>query len=173
MGPIQGGEERPAGSVHTGWSLAAVVGFLLSFYERHPASVLFIIKTGATGAGKSYSLTDREYKEGKKSEFTPAGGHRKDHHVTQKLEVPKYSRLVPVSESSKRSSTQHQTYVEHSPPPSRMMSKPTSEAVCQLRIDASKDILTITRASGSVVHTRDRNTSIFPTIDSKEQIKAY
>ena len=178
---FRGGEEKACRKrfIQDG-VLEAVVGLPPSlFYGTGiPASVLVINKDGANKRKEILFINaDREYKEGKnQNSLRPEDIEKITHVYHKKLEVPKYSRLVPVIEIEQEDFNLNiRRYVDNSPPPEPHDVKahlrggvPTTE------IDALQGYFdNYPGIRDQLFMPRDAKYSDFvPSIENKEQIKA-
>jgi type I restriction enzyme M protein len=160
--------------------LEAVVGLPSSlFYGTGiPASVLIINKDGANKRKEILFINaDREYKEGKnQNSLRPEDIEKITHVYHKKLEVPKYSRFVPVSEIEQENFNLNiRRYVDNSPPPE------PHDVKAHLRGGVPNSEITALQGyfdnypgiRDQLFIPRDPNYSDFASsIESKEQIKA-
>ena len=120
---FRGGEEKKIreGIIKEG-ILEAVIGLPQNlFYGTGiPACVLVINKVGAKDRKEVLFINaDREYKEGKnQNSLRPEDLQKITHAYRNKLQIPKYSRLVPITELAKEEYNLNiRRYVDNSPEP--------------------------------------------------------
>ncbi|MDK2799191.1 MAG: type restriction enzyme protein [Clostridiales bacterium] len=177
---FRGGEEKKIreGIIKEG-ILEAVIGLPQNlFYGTGiPACVLVINKVGAKDRKEVLFINaDREYKEGKnQNSLRPEDLQKITHAYRNKLQIPKYSRLVPITELAKEEYNLNiRRYVDNSPEPEPHDVKAhLFGGIPKKEVNSKKDLFVAHGLDISLLFKeKDENYYLFKNeVDDKEQIK--
>jgi type I restriction enzyme M protein len=177
---FRGGEEKKIreGIIKEGL-LEAVIGLPpnLFYGTGIPACVLVINKDGAKDRKEVLFINaDREYKEGKnQNSLRPEDIQKITHVYRNKLQVPKYSRLVPISElEAEEYNLNIRRYVDNSPEPEPHDVKAhLFGGIPKSEVDSKNDLFNAHGLDISLIFDeKDKDYYLFKyDIQEKEQIK--